>query len=788
MKILMCHIENFGKLSDLTMHFSGGLCCICKENGWGKSTFAAFVRAMFYGLKGDRKRSVEENERKRYQPWQGGTFGGQLVFEAHGRTYQIARIFKDKEANDEFELRDAVTNLPSSDYSRHIGEELFQVDRASFLRTAFLGQNECETAPTDDIHAKIGNFLEGDGGGFDAASARLTELLNKWNPNRATGTLAKRKEEIAACARMVKNGEQITAQLREWQAQLCEAEESHLACKAQIHEARKNLQLCAELEKARERMELFRMTQTQEETYDALRRQFANGIPSDDIWENMVREASAFLRARETYRSAQMTQMEQARLRELEPYFAKGAQTVLEMGEKWNQRNIAKAALEQERERLAACDEAAAQREKKRAENSPLILLAGILLSLAGLALCGFASVPVGAIVASIGVILSVAGIAGISRSGRKRENQASDTRAGRARESGADGARMGKGREGRHRDALAYENLRQSVVRDEAILAQMDREVADYLASYGMTFSENAVPSTLQEILSESMEYDALKKKERSAKDAIMLDKLLQMRADLFSFLHRYGMEAEGENFLPALYLLKEKSEKYREYQERKSSFLQEKEEYEKLQKSVGQNFATLAEWNKKVQELSEEAEQARDRIAQCQKTLEELQMQADEWEAQSARLQSLKEIQAEEQKKYRYVSLAKEKLEMAKEALTAQYAAPIFQSFCRYYQMIAGEEPKGFHIDANAAITVDAYGRQRQANTLSRGYRDLIGICLRVAFVDAMYPDEQPPLLLDDPFSDLDDRKVGAGKQFLEQLAKNRQVIYFTCSASRT
>ena len=80
---------------------------------WGKSTFAAFIRTMFYGLEGDRKRNIEENERKRYKPWQGGVFGGQLVFEMQGKKYLISRVFKDKEANDEFELRDCVNGFKS---------------------------------------------------------------------------------------------------------------------------------------------------------------------------------------------------------------------------------------------------------------------------------------------------------------------------------------------------------------------------------------------------------------------------------------------------------------------------------------------------------------------------------------------------------------------------------------------------------------------------------------------------------------------------------------------------
>ena len=47
MKLIRCHIENFGVLSDFDFVFDDGLTTICQGNGFGKSTFAAFIKAMF---------------------------------------------------------------------------------------------------------------------------------------------------------------------------------------------------------------------------------------------------------------------------------------------------------------------------------------------------------------------------------------------------------------------------------------------------------------------------------------------------------------------------------------------------------------------------------------------------------------------------------------------------------------------------------------------------------------------------------------------------------------------
>ena len=50
MKIVKLHIENFGKLSNFDLSFSSELNQFIHENGWGKSTLCAFIKAMVYGL------------------------------------------------------------------------------------------------------------------------------------------------------------------------------------------------------------------------------------------------------------------------------------------------------------------------------------------------------------------------------------------------------------------------------------------------------------------------------------------------------------------------------------------------------------------------------------------------------------------------------------------------------------------------------------------------------------------------------------------------------------------
>ena len=62
MQLKKCYVSSFGKLLDFTYDFSQGVNSIKEDNGWGKSTLATFIKAMFYGLSSSKK-NVAENER-----------------------------------------------------------------------------------------------------------------------------------------------------------------------------------------------------------------------------------------------------------------------------------------------------------------------------------------------------------------------------------------------------------------------------------------------------------------------------------------------------------------------------------------------------------------------------------------------------------------------------------------------------------------------------------------------------------------------------------------------------
>ncbi len=217
MRLISCNIENFGKLNNFTYSFTDGINVICEDNGWGKSTLASFIKIMLYGFEDDKSRDTYKNQRRRFKPWQGGIYGGQLVFEVKGKVYDLTRTFGSKESEDTFELRDAKTNLLCHDFTENIGEELFQIDRESYHRTVFVSQQDCEVKVTGGINAKIGKLTENtdDINNFENATDRIKKIINSLNPTRSTGSLYRMSSEIENLKIQVKGKDSLDTGVKE---------------------------------------------------------------------------------------------------------------------------------------------------------------------------------------------------------------------------------------------------------------------------------------------------------------------------------------------------------------------------------------------------------------------------------------------------------------------------------------------------------------------------------------------------------------------------------------------
>jgi len=198
-----------------------------------------------------------------------------------------------------------------------------------------------------------------------------------------------------------------------------------------------------------------------------------------------------------------------------------------------------------------------------------------------------------------------------------------------------------------------------------------------------------------------------------------------------------------------------------------------------------------SLEEVNEKIEENREAQRMTATTISAYEKSLESLATQLDEFSEKEETLETLQESFKENKILFDDTKIAKEMMEKAKDALTNRFAKPIYDAFCKYFTMITNNlgiaVPSDFQIDAKANVTITASGIQRNISAFSKGYQDLIHLCMRFAYIEAMYPNEKPTVFLDDPFTNLDTEKVKQATAFLDEISKYYQVIYFTCHESR-
>ena len=200
MRLNELYIENFGKLSDYKYTFSQGLNVINEENGYGKTTLSAFIKSMLYGLEDTRRTKIDENDRKKYLPWQGGVCGGTLTFTVNDKKYKIERTFAQKAADDTFALYDCTSgNEIAFPKDKVLGEELFGINADGFERTVFLSERRFSVKNDNKtISAKLSDLVgcDGDVGELDNAIDALEERRKYYYKKGGAGKISDVRELI----------------------------------------------------------------------------------------------------------------------------------------------------------------------------------------------------------------------------------------------------------------------------------------------------------------------------------------------------------------------------------------------------------------------------------------------------------------------------------------------------------------------------------------------------------------------------------------------------------------
>jgi DNA repair exonuclease SbcCD ATPase subunit len=125
---------------------------------------------------------------------------------------------------------------------------------------------------------------------------------------------------------------------------------------------------------------------------------------------------------------------------------------------------------------------------------------------------------------------------------------------------------------------------------------------------------------------------------------------------------------------------------------------------------------------------------------------------------------------------------------LEQAKENLATSFMGPIRSSFTRYLDKLWAQQEGKVLVTADLDVQMERHGIARELGYFSAGQMDMVMLCMRFALVDALFAEEKPFVILDDLFVNLDDNRTAEAICLLGELAADRQIIYLTCSSSRS
>lgn len=210
MRLRSIELPAFGCLRGFRAELAPGLNLFLGPNEAGKSTLQQAVLALLYGFYDrDRAGRDETVRHKRFRPWSGGEFRGLLEYElGDGRRFQVRRDFTT--ADVPTQLIDLTTgkdvaaelghgrhgNIPFA--RRHVG-----MSRAVFQSCAFISQGEIFADSRGASPREIGDAIASlaDSGRRDVSAAnaieRLSTLIGKIGTDRArTADLPRAREHL----------------------------------------------------------------------------------------------------------------------------------------------------------------------------------------------------------------------------------------------------------------------------------------------------------------------------------------------------------------------------------------------------------------------------------------------------------------------------------------------------------------------------------------------------------------------------------------------------------------
>lgn len=230
----------FGKLANRSLAFAPGLNIVEAPNESGKSTLAAFLRTMLYGLKTNERGALAD--KNRYAPWSGITMSGTLELTTGLGDITLQR--DTARANAPMGRFSAVYTGTSEEVAQltaaDCGETLLGIPREVYERSAFIRQSGLAIDADAELERRIAALITTgeEGASYSETVDVLKKQLNSRRHNK-TGKIPALEQEIAADADNLAELHALTAQRKTAEEELAarKAEQDAIRSDLALHDA-----------------------------------------------------------------------------------------------------------------------------------------------------------------------------------------------------------------------------------------------------------------------------------------------------------------------------------------------------------------------------------------------------------------------------------------------------------------------------------------------------------------------------------------------------------------------
>ena len=766
MKIHKVHIENFGKLHQFELTFEEGVNKIVEDNGFGKTTLAMFIKAMFYGLPSTRKTNIDENERKKYKPWQGGNFGGYLDFEVENNVYRIERFFGQKDGEDIFNLIDLKTGKTSNKYTSNIGEELFDLDSESYQRSTFIPQKELANGITDNLSSKLIAMIHGTERSDSLNSAlaiidkRRQELKKKGN----AGKIAEVEDKINETLEKIDLLKHNFKAMEMFQQQEQQQQEIINQIEKEKEEVDIQIQQFVEYQKVVANQKYIQENENIKKDLEDKIREYKNFTGGQDILNTQLEEYKEKNKELSLiYQKIQALEEDNSlheRQEFLTDYFNQKLPNEEEIGEALNKQE--KLVNLKNMAELSKRDLQSSSADKKSLNKwifLPISLFVAFLI--AGCFLVSSHQ--------TIGIIAFALAFISMTFAGFVYLKNMIDKKT-----------------------SYIGEHKKYEAVNNDLEIMKLEKEIDEFLSLFPVDNTENKI-TALYDVLNKRKEMDLVDSKIASFKEK---KNQLFIQCDLLTTeLEQYFAQFNLPNQLnyeEKLVMLKNLKTDYNKNVETLEIVTNKLKEFEKISfENMTYDFDDNTDINQ-LQNLSktkqEEIDKSKQRQTKLLQKIEDIKLELDSLDEYENNLEILRLTKENLTKELKTIKFAETYLKQANDNLSAKYLMPMKMGFEKYLNLIVGENDRRFRIDTDLKVTFEEYGETHEFDYLSKGYQGVVDLCVRFALVDALFTKEKPFLIFDDPFVNMDKQKIEKVLGLLNNISTEYQIIYMVCHQSRS